>query len=94
MNPSPGPNENQPGGVSLRNSIMVHRPLTRPLLGLALFITPVLSAQVTPGLGVVRGTLVSADGRPVTEAIVELRVRADSARVRTARSGEATSLLD
>lgn len=73
---------------------MVHRPLIRPLpaalaLGLALFVTPVLPAQAPSALGVVRGTLVTPDDRPVTEAIVELRVRADSAPVRTARSGEA-----
>jgi outer membrane receptor protein involved in Fe transport len=54
------------------------------LLGLAL-----LSAQVPPAMGVVRGTLVSADDQPVTEAIVELRVRADSAPLRTTRSGGA-----
>lgn len=73
---------------------MVYRPVTPRLpaslaLGLALFVTPVLPAQTPAGQAVVRGTLVSADDRPVTEAIVELRVRADSAPLRTVQSGEA-----
>jgi outer membrane receptor protein involved in Fe transport len=58
-------------------------------LGLGLLATPVLSAQSPAGTAVVRGTLVSVDDRPLTEAIVELRVRRDSVPVRTARSGEA-----
>ena len=45
------------------------------VLGLGLLSAPLLHAQAPAGQGVVRGTLVSVDDRPVTEAIVELRVR-------------------
>jgi outer membrane receptor protein involved in Fe transport len=70
---------------------MVHKPLT-PLpalvLGLGLLSAPLL-AQAPGGQAVVRGTLVTGDDRPVADAVVELRVRHDSAPVRSARSGEA-----
>jgi outer membrane receptor protein involved in Fe transport len=73
---------------------MVHRPLNPPIpaalaLGLVLIGAPVLSAQLPAGQSVVRGTLVTGEDRPVSEAIVELRVRRDSVPVRTARSSEA-----
>jgi Outer membrane receptor proteins, mostly Fe transport len=58
------------------------------VLGLGLLSAPLLHAQAPAGQGVVRGTLVSVDDRPVTEAIVELRVRRDSVPVRSTRSGE------
>src|SRR5688500_1888572 len=65
-------------------------PAVLPLaLGLGRLAAPALPAQAPAGTAVVRGTLVTGEDRPVAEAVVELRVRRDSAPVRTARSGEA-----
>jgi outer membrane receptor protein involved in Fe transport len=72
---------------------MVYQPLIHfpaaLALGFGLLAAPLLHAQAPAGQAVVRGTLVSLDDRPVSEAIVELRVRGDSVPVRTGRSGEA-----
>jgi outer membrane receptor protein involved in Fe transport len=71
---------------------MVHQSLTSLPAGLALalglLLAPLLHAQAPAGQAGVRGTLVSVDDRPVPEAVVELRVRRDSAPVKSARSGE------
>jgi len=58
-------------------------------LALGLLTAPLLHAQAPTGQAVVRGSVVTREDRPVAQAIVELRVRKDSAPVRSSRSSEA-----
>ncbi len=66
-------------------------PLRLVALGAVLSLVPLepLLAQARPGNAGVRGVVTTAQGEPVALAVLELRVRGDSAVIRSAQSGEA-----
>ena len=64
------------------------RPTTLAL-ALGLVSASLLHAQAPVGQAVVRGSVVTLEDRPIAQAVVELRVRRDSAPVRSARSSDA-----